>query len=91
MKATRIMTIVVLSLALLLAVQVALAGETAFQAETRAKLEKIEQDVARLKKMLEKAESMPAAQKTRFDEHFIRVGTELVEIEEYIKGAGGGG
>ncbi len=92
MKLNRIVSVVVLSVALLLPAQVALAGETAFQKETRVKLEKIEKDVAQLKEMLNKQKKpMSAAEKKRFDEHFVQVGTEMVKIQDYLqRGAGHG-
>ena len=55
-------------------------------------MEQIEKDVAQLKEMLNKQKKpMSAAEKKRFDEHFVQVGTEMVKIQDYLqRGVGHG-
>lgn len=88
MNTKRIVSVVVLSLALLVPAQVALAD---FQSETRAKLEKIQKDVDRMMKLLEKKKTMGAAERKRFDKHFEIIGREFENIEEYLERTEAGG
>lgn len=88
MNTKRLVSVVVLSLALLVPAQVALAD---FQSETRAKLEKIQKDVDRMMELLEKKKTMSAAERERFDKHFEVIGRQFQDIEEYLKRTEAGG